>query len=129
MSVGRALVRLVVEDSDGEELSRQDVESDVAIATALVDGKREPVAIPAAGFTALTMPSGARGVIIRLVSGMGDCLLTLKGPTGDTGIVLKLAATTTLPSLPIVVPLASTSVIGIASATGVAAGVVEVTWF
>lgn len=129
-SSGQVLVRVKVEDASGVVVEGpQDIISDVDIAAALVNGRREPYSIATAAFTAFTLPTGARGCIVRLVSGALDCLLTLKGVTGDTGIVLKLAATATLPTLPIVVPVASTAAIGITSATGVSAGVAEVIWF
>ena len=129
-SSGQVLVRYKVEDASGIVVEGpQDIVSDVDIAAALINGSREAYSLTVSAFTAFTFRTGARGVIVRLVSGALDCLLTLKGVTGDTGIVLKLAATATLPTLPIVVPVASTSTIGITSATGVSAGVAEVIWF
>ena len=129
-SSGHVLVRFKVEDASGVVVEGpQDIVSNVDIAAALVNGERNTYPIAVSAFTAFTFRTGARGVIVRLVSGAGDCLLTLKGVTGDGGIVLKLAATTTLPTLPVVTPVASTATIGITSATGVAAGVAEVIWF
>lgn len=46
-----------------------------------------PVTLGAAGFTALTVPTGARVCVIIPPTGNTQAL-TLKGVTGDTGIVL-----------------------------------------
>lgn len=83
------------------------------------NGKREDVALTAA-FTALSPPTGAVCVMIKLVS--GAVTLTLKGVTGDTGIKLQSG---TLSTIPICLPLGTTPSIGILS-DGV--GVVEVLW-
>ncbi len=81
------------------------------------NGQRQDVALTAA-FTALTVPTGAVAVLIKLVS--GAVTLTLKGVTGDTGIKLQSG---TLSTIPICLPLGATPSIGILSD---GAGVVEV---
>ncbi len=83
------------------------------------NGKREDVALTAA-FTALSPPTGASAVLIKVVS--GAVTLTLKGVTGDTGIKMQSAALTTIP---ICIPLGSSPSIGVLS-DGTA--VLEVLW-
>jgi len=96
------------------------VSTTVTVATAMADGKVETYALTAA-FQALTVPTGSQGVLIRLVS--GAVTLTLKGVTGDTGIVLQSG---TLSTVPIMVPLGTSPSIGILSS---GTGVVECVWF
>lgn len=74
-----------------------------------VSGKMETVTLSAA-FTALSPPTGAVWVAMRVVS--GAVTLTLKGVTGDTGIVLQSAA---LGTLPLCLPLGTSPSIGILS--------------
>ncbi len=75
-----------------------------------INGQRQTVTLTAA-FTALTPPTGATFVCIQMTT--GTATLTLKGVTGDTGIVLNAAALLTLPiCLPLV---AASSSIGILS--------------
>lgn len=102
---------------DCENLSQS---ASVTLATAMANGQRQPIALTAA-FTALTVPSGAQGVMIVFVSGANT--ITLKGITGDTGIVISTAA---LKTFPILLPLGTSPSIGILS-NGV--GVVDVIWF
>lgn len=94
--------------------------SSVAIAAGVGDGTMQTVAI-ANGFNALTVPTGAKGVLIKLVS--GALTLTLKGVTGDTGIKMQSG---TLSTVPIMLPLGTTPSIGIA-ADG--AGTIEILWY
>ena len=91
-------VRASVIETSGFEPQRVDSSSTVSDVVGNT-GKRETVALTAA-FTALSPPTGAAVVVIRVIS--GAVTLTLKGPTGDTGIVLQSAALTTPP---IVLPL------------------------
>jgi hypothetical protein len=68
-----------------------------------------------AAFQALSVPSGAQGV---LIDPGGAVSLTLKGVTGDTGIAVAPA---TLPiTVPIILPLGPTAVLGIRNGAGVA---------
>lgn len=87
------------------------------------DGKRESVSLTGSStFTALTVPSGAKGVRILLPATATS--LTLKGVTGDTGVTIVGASGYT--GLPIVLPVSSPS-IGILNAGSTVTAVVE--WF
>ncbi len=113
------LVRVVLSEDD-EGLQIREVEDAVDIADVVgVSGKRETITL-SNGFTALSPPSGAHAVIIRPSS--GAFTYTLKGVTGDTGIVMS---TTTLLAHDVVIPLGTSPSIGIAC-TG--AAVIECVW-
>lgn len=71
-------------------------------------GKRETVTLTASSFNALTVPSGAKVLIIILGSATS---LTLKGITGDTGITLAPASNPT--GIDAIIPLGATPSIGI----------------
>lgn len=87
------------------------------------NGKRETVTLTNAVFTALTVPAGAKGIMIVCDQSLGP--MTLKGVTGDTGIVILTA---TAPGVPIVLPLGTTPVIGILNSNA-ASQVVDIIWF
>lgn len=74
-----------------------------------VSGKTETITLSAA-FTALSPPTGATWVAMRVVT--GAVTLTLKGITTDTGVVLQSAA---LGTLPLCLPLGTSPSIGILS--------------
>lgn len=93
-----------------------------SIATFSKNGKRDEVSLAGGAFTALTVPTGAKGVLILCQDLTGP--MTLKGVTGDTGIVTLLA---TAPSVPILVPLGTTPSIGILNSG--ATVTVDVIWF
>ena len=109
--------RVVVTDSSGDEVSRDEVASTIADEVGF-RGKRETVTL-GGGFTALSPPTGAAWCQIRWASGTGTW--TLKGVTGDTGVAL---GTPTATSPPMLLPL-STPSIGI---TASSAGTAEVLW-
>lgn len=115
----RILLRVVLTDSNG--IDRNEVEDVDTIADVVAEnGKREQVTL-SNGFTALSPPTGAQAVVIRPIS--GAFTMTLKSVTGDTGIVLGAAST--LPILPVMLPLGSSPSIGL-TCTG--ASVVELLW-
>ena len=102
------LTAKISEDTNGTVVQRLDVlgvDSDVVGQS----GQRQTIAI-ASGFNALTVPSGASCVVIQVMS--GAVTLTLKGVTGDTGIVLQSG---TLTSFPICIPLGTSPSLGIDS--------------
>lgn len=111
------LQRVIVTDSDGDEVSRDEIASTIADEVGY-RSKRETVSL-AAAFNALSPPTGATFCQIRWVSGTGT--LTLKGVTGDTGVAL---GTLTSASPALCLPLSSASVGILASGTGS----VEVLW-
>jgi len=114
----RSLVRVVTTEGGVDRTIIEDV--DVIADVVFENGRRETVTL-ANGFTALTVPTGSQAVWIRPLT--GAFTFTLKGVTGDTGIVIGVAST--LPILPCVLPLGTTPSIGI-TCTG--AGTVEVIW-
>lgn len=84
--------------------------------------QRQTVSVSGGGFNALTVPTGAKAIAVKLPT-TGSTNLTLKGVTGDTGI--KLDATL---GVPLVTPLGSSPSIGITSTLGGPIDV-EVYWF
>lgn len=111
MTISTALLcRLIVTDTlqNGDEVRRD-------IASTISSGilKVEQITL-AGGFNALSPPSGAKYLVVEFISA-GDAL-TLKGPTGDTGIVLTTSAVN--PTAPLCVPLASGSALGFAQSDG-----------
>jgi hypothetical protein len=99
------LVRLDVLDDD---VLVEHLESFVeSITSTILERKRHTLSN---GFTAITVPTGAKGVIMVPIS--GAFTHTLKGITGDTGVVLGAAST--LPIIPIVLPLGTTPSLGLA---------------
>ena len=109
--------RVVVTDSSGDEVSRDEVASTIADEVGF-RGKRETVTL-GVGFTALSPPTGAAWCQIRWASGTGTW--TLKSITGDAGIAMGTPSATTAPLL---IPLSSAS-IGILASAG---GSCEVLW-
>lgn len=118
-STAEVLVRWQVKDVNGQLTNARDVDTPALAITATPNGKLEQVTL-SNGFTALSPPTSAVAVIINPVS--GSFTFTLKGVTGDTGIVLATSATL---GLPIVLPLGTSPSIGL-TCTG--AAVVEVLW-
>ncbi len=101
------VVSAIVNDGDRDT---QEFYSSPTIADVVgINGKRETITLTAA-FTALSPPTGAAAVVMKVTT--GAVTLTLKGVTGDTGIVLQSAALTTIP---ICLPLGTTPSIGILS--------------
>lgn len=70
--------------------------------------QRQQVVLAGSVFTALTVPSGAKTVEIRVGSAVS---LTLKGVTGDAGIAITPATNPT--GCPVILPLGATPSIGI----------------
>ncbi len=110
--------RVVVTNSDGDEVSRDELSSSIADEVG-AHGKRETVSL-AAAFNALSPPTGATFVRIAWASGTGT--LTLKGVTGDTGISLGVLSAS---SPAVTLPISSPSIGILDSSTGT----VEVIWF
>lgn len=97
------------------------VSTSVTLVAGLQDGQMTPLTL-ASGFNALTVPTGAQGVMIRLTA--GALTITVKGVTGDTGVVLQSG---TLTTVPIILPLGTSPSIGLTtSGTG---GTCEVLFF
>lgn len=94
---------------------------DLRIVHAAALPKREIITLTASVFNALTVPTGAKGVWIDPKTAT---TLTVKGVTGDTGIV---SVPTTANSLPIFLPLGTSPSIGILNNVA-SEQVVEVTW-
>lgn len=92
-------------------------------AALLKNGKRETVSLTNAAFTALTVPAGAKGILLMCDASVGP--MTLKGVTGDTGIVILTAVA---PGVPIMLPLGTTPSIGILNSNA-AAQSVDIIWF
>lgn len=112
------LLRAIANDGSGDT-ERFEVAPATFNTAVAPNGKREPVAL-VNGFTALTVPSGAVWCAIRMVS--GAITATVKGVTGDTGIVWQSG---TLTALPFCTPLGTAPSIGI---TANGAGVAEILW-
>ena len=74
---------------------------------------RQKVTLTASVFTALTVPSGAKSVIIKVGSATS---LTIKGITGDQGIPIAPASNPL--GLPVVLPLGASPSIGILNGLG-----------
>lgn len=83
--------------------------------------KREKVSLTGSAFTALTPPSGATAVILRLGASVS---LTQKGVTGDTGTTI--APTSNPKGVPFLIPLGASPSIGIANAGSTVT--IEVIW-
>ena len=99
------LVRLLVtDDDDGTTLDRREITAEIASPVIKIER-----ASLSNGFNALTVPSGATLLVIEPLT--GAVTWTLKGVTGDTGNVL--AAASTLPTKPIMVPLGTSPSVGI----------------
>ena len=79
---------LDVVSDDGE--TSQAFNRTVRWVPALDGGKREIVSLPGSAFTALTVPSGAKAVLIVLEAAAVS--LTLKGLTADTGTTIAPAS-------------------------------------
>lgn len=86
-------------------------------------GKFEQVSLTGSAFTALTVPTGAKGILIDLKNAVS---LTLKGVTGDgTGIALEPSTNAT--GLPLLMPLGTSPSIGILNGSA-SAQLIDVYW-
>lgn len=108
--------------NDGVKATVQETISNT-FAALLKNGKRETVSLTNAAFTALTVPAGAKGVLICCDQLLGP--MTLKGVNGDAGIVILTASA---PGVPILLPLGTTPTIGILNSNA-AAQTVDIIWF
>lgn len=70
--------------------------------------QKQEVSLTGSAFTTITVPSGARAVLIEPGSATS---LTIKGVTGDTGTTIVPSSNT--PGLPIFLPLGSSPSLGI----------------
>lgn len=105
----RILARVVVtDDADGQVVMAEDIAATISNVVGH-SGKRETVSLTAS-FNALSPPSGSAALFLHRVS--GNVTLTLKGVTGDTGIVLQSG---TLGTIPMLIPLGTSPSIGILS--------------
>lgn len=84
------------------------------------NGQRQTVSLSGSAFTALTVPSGAKGIFIP----SPPVSLTLKGVTGDTGVTITGATTN---GVPIMLPLTGTPSLGLAN--GGSSATVDVIFF
>lgn len=69
--------------------------------------QQQTVTLTASSFTAITVPTGAKALLISALTGAA----TLKGVTGDTGIALGI-------NCPTLIPLGTTPSIGITDTSG-----------
>lgn len=105
-----ATIEVRVKVHDGQ-VDRTDVSKTVRFAIgAGTSGKHEQVSLSGSAFTALTVPTGAKAVIIVPASGAGA--LTIKGITGDTGSTVR-PSSNPITDLPLILPLGTTPSIGI----------------
>lgn len=119
-----SLARVVLEASvqDGRETLPLVYRDILAAIGAGTNGKRETVSLTGSStFTALTVPSGAKAVLILVGT---NASLTLKGVTGDTGIALTPSSNAA--GYPVLLPLGTSPSIGILNAGTTAS--VEVIW-
>lgn len=111
----RAQLILNIEVKDETDCAKQTVKSRASWlpATALPGGRRTTVTLTASTFTALTIPTGAKAIVVEFDKEPNDSLinLTLKGITGDTGV--KLVPSSAAPKIPLVLPLGSSPSCGI----------------
>ncbi len=84
--------------------------------------KREKISLTGSAFTALTVPTGAKSVEIRVGSAIS---LTLKGVTGDTGITIAPASNPI--SAPVFLPLGASPSVGILNGSA-SAQTIETIW-
>lgn len=113
-------IEVTVQVFDGVTRHEEKLRADFVLAAAL--WKREVVSISAGSFQALSPPTGAQYVIIKL--GSSNISLTLKGVTGDTGNAMTPSSAVV--AVPIVIPVNSAS-IGLTNGGG-STQTVEVIW-
>ena len=99
------LVRVNVDDANAVNQEHVEVAPTAFAPGVAPNGKREPVAL-AMGNNALSVPTGAKGLVIVPLT--GAVTWKLKGDNADVGIII---ATTALPLTPILVPLGTTPTI------------------
>lgn len=107
-STGAIAVLATITDAGGTLQERMDLLGSIS-AVLGTNGQRQPITL-SSGFNAISVPTGANAVVIRVVS--GAFVLTLKGVTGDQGIAIQAS---TLTTIPIVLPLGTTPSLGITS--------------
>jgi hypothetical protein len=88
-AVAEVKIEVTVESGDGIT-ARHKSSKRWSPAAALATGKVESVSLTGSAFTALSPPTGAKAVALVLPTSAES--LTLKGVTGDTGIVLSPAS-------------------------------------
>lgn len=103
--VAELLLRLSVRDGADYAVD-EDLFEGGRFATSVL--KQETISINASTFQALTVPTGAKALIIELGSAVS---ITLKGVTGDTGV--KLTPASDPLGLPAIIPLGASPSIGI----------------
>lgn len=79
--------------------------------------QQQSITLTASIFTAITVPSGAKAVLITGLTGTA----TLKGVTGDTGILLGT-------NCPILIPLGTSPSLGITETSG-SNQTIQVFWY
>jgi len=121
-AVARVKVEAIVEENGGRIANQAKRES--RFVPGVGNGQRQTVSLTGSAFTALTVPSGAKAVMILLGTAVS---LTLKGVTGDTGITIAPASAPIADAF-ICLPLGATPSIGIANGSASAQSV-EVIWF
>lgn len=88
-----------------------------------ISGQMQAVTLTNGAFTALTVPTGAKLLIIELLPAAVS--LVLKGVTGDTGINLTPASN--FPGIPLLIPLGASPSIGLLN-NATASVTVNVVW-
>ncbi len=99
---------LVVEDATGVLLDRDLLPVKFAPGAGLA-GQLQSVTLTGSTFTALTVPTGAKAVLMELPTTAVS--LVIKGVTGDTGVTLTPA--TNFPGIPLLLPLGASPSIGL----------------
>lgn len=116
----RVNLRLDIEVKDEVDFVRNGVRSRAAWLppTTAPNGQRKIITLTASAYTSLAPPTGTKLLVIEFDKEPNDSLvsLTLKGPTGDTGI--PIVPSSAAPKLPLVLPLSSVTNLGILSGHG-----------
>lgn len=103
--VAELMLRLSVREG-ADYVVDEDLYENERFATSIL--KQETITVNAATFQQLTVPTGARLLVIEL--GTAEAI-TLKGVTGDTGV--KLTPASDPLGLPAIIPLGDTPSVGI----------------
>lgn len=112
-AIGEIRLTPMVQDPDGNTIPYPPTSTRFA-AGAGDRGDIRKVSLTGSAFTALTVPSGSKAVVIYLPATAVS--LTLKGITGDSGIAITPASNAL--GLPVVLPLGSSPSIGITNGGG-----------
>lgn len=106
--VAELFLRLVVRDGNDVAVD-EDLFEAARFATSIL--KQETVTVSGSSFQALSVPSGAKSVIVLLGTAVS---ITLKGITGDTGVAMTPSSNPL--GLPLILPLGASPSIGLRNA-------------